>query len=143
MLNIYALNKTKTDKELKKILVYKQVLNICHKKIKTASEKSQTVVLYLVPEYIIGIPRYDIMSCTEYIYNKLKQNGFIVKPTYPNFLYISWNHVKFDKEKSRNFFKPKQKVIMPAPTKQEKKPTRIYRRVEDFDEKFRSLNSFI
>ena len=143
MLNIYALNKTKSDKEFKKILVYKQVLKICHQKIKTASEKSQSILAYLVPEYIIGIPKYDIVSCTEYIYNKLKQNGFLVKPTWPNLLFISWGHVKFDKEKSRQFYRPKPKAIMPAPTKQVQKPKRVYRRVEDFDEKFRNLNNFI
>ena len=71
MLNIYALNKTKIDKEYKKIAVYKKVLNKCHQKIKSASEKSDTFIFYVVPDCIIGIPKYDTISCTEFIYNKL------------------------------------------------------------------------
>ena len=53
MLNIYALNKTKTDKKLKKILVYKQVLKFVIK-IKTASEKSQTI-LFMYTRIYSGI----------------------------------------------------------------------------------------
>ena len=47
---------------------------------------------YVMPEVLIGIPKYDYRECTAYIINKLQSNGFIVRYTHPNLLFISWNH---------------------------------------------------
>ena len=41
---------------------------------------------------MLGIPIYDIATCTSYIISKLIENGFLVKYTYPNLLFISWRH---------------------------------------------------
>ena len=38
----------------------------------------------------MGIPSYDVASCTSYIIQKLRDNGFIVKYTHPNLVLISW-----------------------------------------------------
>ena len=45
---------------------------------------------YTVPTYIYGIPLYDQTSCILYIINNLIENGFDVKYTHPNLIYISW-----------------------------------------------------
>ena len=47
---------------------------------------------YLMPEMVIGIPKYDYRDCTAYIIEKLRTNGFIVRYTHPNLLFISWSH---------------------------------------------------
>ena len=47
---------------------------------------------FVIPEFIVGVPTYDIASCTAFIIDKLKDNGFIIKYTYPNLLFISWAH---------------------------------------------------
>ena len=47
---------------------------------------------FLLPEFVLGIPRYDIDACNSYIIEKLKKNGFNIKYTHPNLLFISWNH---------------------------------------------------
>ena len=39
---------------------------------------------------IIGIPRYDVAACTAYLIDKLRDNGFVVRYTHPNLLFISW-----------------------------------------------------
>jgi len=48
--------------------------------------------MFVIPEFILGIPRYDIAECTNYVIEKLTENGFQVKYTYPNLLFISWQH---------------------------------------------------
>jgi hypothetical protein len=47
---------------------------------------------FLVPETIIGVPRYDQGGCIAYLINKLQTNGFNVRYIHPNLLFISWNH---------------------------------------------------
>ena len=42
---------------------------------------------------MIGIPKFDHGSCVAYIINKLRENGFNVRYTHPNLLFISWNHI--------------------------------------------------
>jgi hypothetical protein len=47
---------------------------------------------FLVPETIIGVPRYDQAACVAYLIDKLQQNGFNVRYIHPNTLFISWMH---------------------------------------------------
>ena len=46
----------------------------------------------LLPEFILGTPRYDMSECTSYVMEKLIDNGFMIKYTHPNLLFISWQH---------------------------------------------------
>ena len=93
MLNINSLNNVRDLKELNKFQIYKKVLSKCHHRIKTVSLKGDSYCFYVIPEYIFGIPKYDKLSCAEFITNKLKQNGFNIAYTYPNLLFISWSHI--------------------------------------------------
>jgi hypothetical protein len=47
---------------------------------------------YVMPEMILGVPKYDHRDCTAYVIEKLRDNGFIVRYTHPNLLFISWKH---------------------------------------------------
>jgi hypothetical protein len=47
---------------------------------------------YVMPEMILGVPKYDHRDCTAYVIEKLRENGFIVRYTHPNLLFISWKH---------------------------------------------------
>jgi hypothetical protein len=40
----------------------------------------------------MGIPKYDHGACTAYIIDKLRDNGFTIRYTHPNLLFISWKH---------------------------------------------------
>lgn len=77
-----------------KIQVYNKILNRVHKKIKTISRSrnGEKFCFYVLPEFVLGIPKYDIGICTSYIIDKLSDNGFLVKYTHPNLLFISWQH---------------------------------------------------
>jgi len=74
--------------------VYKKLLNRAHAKIKYASRQrnNEHFCFFIVPEFLVGTPRYDSAACIAYIMDKLLENGFIVKYTHPNLLFISWQH---------------------------------------------------
>ena len=77
-----------------RVRVYKKLLNRAHQKIKYASRQrdSEHFCFFIVPEFLVGTPRYDSAACIAYIMDKLNHNGFIVKYTHPNLLFISWQH---------------------------------------------------
>jgi hypothetical protein len=77
-----------------RINIYKKILGRVHTKIKTTARQknSNPYLFYVIPEIIFGIPKYDIGECSQYIMDKLIDNGFNVKYTHPNLLFISWEH---------------------------------------------------
>ncbi len=95
---LFTQNKTESNN---KTVVYQKILQRVHNKIKLTSRQRNNMKCcwYVIPEFILGLPKYDIGSCTEYLMNKLDDNGFIVKYTYPNLLFISWNHYIPDYER--------------------------------------------
>jgi hypothetical protein len=96
----------KNELEENKLKVFRKILHRVHTKIKITSRqrKSEQSTFFLIPEFLVGVPRYDVVSCTAYIIEKLKDNGFLVKYTHPNLLFISWAHY-YDKTKRMNIKK--------------------------------------
>jgi len=92
--NLDDLYKTKKHTFDHKIKIYDKILNRIHKKIKTVARNrhSNCFCMYIIPEFILGIPRYNIGLCTTHIIDKLETNGFKIKYTHPNLLFISWQH---------------------------------------------------
>lgn len=93
-LNIDELYETKKQRDLNQLELYNKILNRVHIRIKTTSRQknSQEYCWFLVPEVILGVPKYDHASCIAYIIDKLKSNGFHVRYTHPNMLLIYWGH---------------------------------------------------
>ena len=93
-LNLDDLYKQNKITEEHKIKIYQRVLARVHVKIKTTSRmrNSDKFTFFLLPEFILGVPRYNMVECTSYVLEKLIDNGFQVKYTHPNFLFISWQH---------------------------------------------------
>ena len=85
--------KTK-EANLNTLATFNSVLNRIHLKIKLMSRcnKTEQFCWYVIPEMIIGVPNYNHAMCTAYIIDQLKENGFIVKYTSPNLLFVSWKH---------------------------------------------------
>jgi hypothetical protein len=92
--NIDDLYEKKRKQDLNKLELFNKILNRIHVKIKTVSRQKndEQVCWFLVPETIIGVPKYDQAGCIAYLMNKLQTNGFNVKYIHPNLLFISWNH---------------------------------------------------
>jgi hypothetical protein len=93
-INLDELYEKKQQYDLNTLNVYNKILNRIHNKIKLTSKQhiDNQHCWFLIPEVMIGIPRYDNGACIAYIIDKLKDNGFIVKYTHPNLLFISWKH---------------------------------------------------
>lgn len=77
-----------------RIKIYQNILQRTHKKIKYTSRQKHNdhFCFYIVPEFLVGVPTYDIATCISYLIEQLTTNGFIVKYTHPNLLFISWKH---------------------------------------------------
>lgn len=93
-INIDDLYEKKRQHDLNKLALFNKILNRVHVKIKTTSRQKidSQFCWYVVPEMIIGVPKYDQAACIAYIIDKLKQNGFNVRYIHPNTLFISWFH---------------------------------------------------
>ena len=93
-LNIDELYDRKRQQDLNKLELFNKLLNRVHVKIKTISRQKvdQQICWFLVPETIIGVPKYDQGSCIAYLMDKLKTSGFNVRYIHPNMLFISWAH---------------------------------------------------
>lgn len=78
--------------ELRKIEIYNKILLKIHNKIKLQSRinKNDQWCWYQIPTMLIGVPEYTFEVCINYIYDKLKKNGFSVNFYKPNLLLISW-----------------------------------------------------
>jgi hypothetical protein len=92
MINIYSLYKKQHEKQKIRISIYEKVLKKCHKRIKYVANIGKQETYFIVPEYMFGVPLYKQIACVCFLMIKLRKNGFNVKYTHPNFIYISWKH---------------------------------------------------
>ena len=93
-LNMDELYAKKQQQDLNVINNYNKILTRIHNKIKYISKQliNDQCCWYVMPEMMIGIPKYNHKDCTAYIIQKLRDNGFVVRYTHPNLLFISWRH---------------------------------------------------
>jgi hypothetical protein len=93
-INIDDLYEKKHQQDLSKLELFKKILNRIHVRIKTTARQNidEKFCWFVVPEVIIGIPRYDQAACIAYIMDTLQTNGFQVRYFHPNTIFISWNH---------------------------------------------------
>ena len=62
-----------------------------HHRIRTVAARSDTVCMFQIPPYIIGMPLYDPAQCCGYVIQRLKNEGFHVQYGHPNVLFIRWD----------------------------------------------------
>jgi hypothetical protein len=93
-LNIDELYEKKRQYDLGKLSLFNKILNRIHVRIKNTSRQKidEQFCWFVVPEIIIGVPKYDQAACIAYLIDKLKNNGFNVRYIHPNTLFISWLH---------------------------------------------------
>lgn len=92
-INIDELYEKKRQSDLNKLELYKKILNRIHVRIKTtAKQNKEKFCWFVVPEVIIGVPKYDQGACIAFLLNTLQENGFNVRYFHPNTLFICWEH---------------------------------------------------
>jgi hypothetical protein len=93
-ISIDELYEKKRQIDLNKLELFKKILNRIHVRIKTTAKHNvhEKFCWFVVPEVIIGVPKYDQAGCIAYVMNTLETNGFKVKYFHPNTVFISWDH---------------------------------------------------
>lgn len=90
MINADKLIKEQQKRDELKIITYDKVYKTIEKKIILASASNYYYVWYEIPEFILGLPTYNLKICIEYIIEKLKKNNFECEWFDPNILLIKW-----------------------------------------------------
>ena len=93
-INLDELYEKKRQNDLSKLELFKKILNRIHIRIKTTAKNNihEKFCWFVVPEVIIGVPKYDQSGCIAYLMDTLQTNGFQVRYFHPNTIFISWNH---------------------------------------------------
>lgn len=93
-IDLDELYEKKREHDLGKLDIFNKLLNRIHTKIKMTSRQriDEQFCWFVVPEMMLGVPRYNHADCVAYLVDKLQENGFYVKYTHPNLLLISWKH---------------------------------------------------
>ena len=93
-INIDELYEKKRQIDVNKLELFKKILNRIHVRIKTTAKQStaERFCWYVIPEIIIGVPKYDQGACIAYVMDTLQKNGFQVRYFHPNTVFISWDH---------------------------------------------------
>jgi hypothetical protein len=93
-INLDELYEKKKQYDLNKLALFNKILNRVHVRIKTTARQKieEPFCWFVVPEIILGVPKYDQAACIAYLMDKLKENDFAVKYIHPNTLFISWHH---------------------------------------------------
>jgi len=101
-LNIYDLYRDVNTKKEKKHTIYNDILYKIHDKIKKTTGKEKFKIVYDVPEFVFGLPSYNLNHCNAYLIKHLRNNGFLVKYYFPKILYISWDPSEIKEYKNNN-----------------------------------------
>ena len=93
-INIDELYEKKQIRDMNTLNTYNKILNRVHNKIRYISKQTihEKFCWYIIPEVVLGVPKFDHTSCTAYVIHRLRDNGFVVKYTHPNLIFISWNN---------------------------------------------------
>ena len=129
-LDINSLFETTNQKTLKRLETYDKILKQCHTRIKYYSKYEKTTCFFAIPEFIIGVPLFDITELRTYMMNSLERNGFKLMYLHPNWLMIDWT----DKKKSLLKVKKNTDVVQSSIKKIQKdyKPIEEYKPTGSF-----------
>jgi hypothetical protein len=107
-----------------KLKTYNNLLEQAHNKIKTASRlpNNDKSIVFQVPEFVMGVPRFSTRDCILYMVWNLRQSNFDVQYYHPNIVWISWKRhdVKYKEEQN-----PIVQVMRNAIAKQEEQVNKL------------------
>lgn len=119
-LNPKELFERRQKRDQSRLRAYNQLLASINQRIFTTSQMSGNAnfITYTIPPFIFGLPKIDLEDCVVYLVYMLRQNGYEVRYTYPNLLYISWRHHEKDYLLTQN---PIVQAMIPPEVKKEQK----------------------
>lgn len=90
-LNIEELYETINNKNKIRMEKFDMILQKIHSRIKYNAKLEKTYCFFQIPEFIIGVPLYNVTDLRNYLINSLKKNGFNILYVEPNWLFINWD----------------------------------------------------
>ena len=89
-INLDELYEKKKQHDILTTQNYNTILNRIHNRIKMTSRQqiNEQHCWFLVPEMMLGVPKFNFAACIAYIIDKLQNNGFKVRYTHPNLLFL-------------------------------------------------------
>ena len=80
-----------------RLKAYNKILEQIYSRIKTSSrEGGDAYLVHSLPPFVLGLPNLNLEDLVVYVVFILRQQGYEVRYTYPNLLYISWKHHEKD-----------------------------------------------
>jgi hypothetical protein len=92
--SVNEIHKRQKEKEKNRLKIYENISAKCFKKIKETSLNEETFCFYKLPEYIPGLPLYNMTECVIFILNILHEKGFKARYCDKFLIFISWNFPK-------------------------------------------------
>ena len=125
-LDINSLFETTNHKTLKRLETYDSILKKCHSRIKYYSKFEKTTCFFAIPEFIFGVPLYDVTDLRKYMMNSLEKNGFKLMYIHPNWLMIDWS------EKKKTLEKAQKSIACKTPQQTKKQVEAKYKPIEEY-----------
>ena len=97
------------QKNIKRLENFDDILRRIHNRIKYNARLEKTYCFFQIPEFIIGVPLYNINDLKKYIINALEKDGFKLMYLDPNWLFISWEINKSETRKINSIRKESKK----------------------------------
>ena len=89
--SINEIHKKQKERERNRLDIYQSISVKCFKKIKETSSNEETFCFFQLPEYIPGLPIYNITECVMFLLNILQEKGFSARYCSSFTIFISWN----------------------------------------------------
>lgn len=91
MLSVHEVNRFMDGKRQDKFATFEKIYQQCQKTIMKYAENDRYRCFFVVPEFLLGLPVYNLNAAITYIVEKTTTKGFLVKYFHPNILYICWD----------------------------------------------------
>jgi hypothetical protein len=88
--SINEIHKKQKDREKNRTKIYENIASRCFKKIKETSLNEESFCFFRIPEYIPGLPIYNITECVMFLLNILHEKGFSARYCDSFYIFISW-----------------------------------------------------
>jgi hypothetical protein len=91
-------------RDVLKLKTYNNILESAHNKIRVIARmpNNDKSLLFVVPEFVIGVPRFNTRDCILYLVWNLRNSHFEVQYYHPNLLHISWKRHDDQYREQRN-----------------------------------------
>jgi len=90
MVKAQDLINSQKEREKIKYKTFSKIYSNIEKKITMASSSNFYYVWYEIPEFIIGLPFYNLEECKTCVIKQLTDNGFTIEKFEVNLILITW-----------------------------------------------------